>query len=134
MEGFTVTDEQIREVIEKTPSSILDHLIGEYIHDQRKEGSQDPLRTLGVKRTPSWGVLFYLPESFPYSSDKMPLRWLAGRHLFLYAFPRKRGISMDSNDFGDLLLMLLDDDLFPVEQEGNNVELLQPEPERIERR
>ena len=34
---------------------------------------------------------------------------------------------MDSNDFGDLLLMLLDDDLFPVEQEGNNVELLQPE-------
>lgn len=41
---------------------------------------------------------------------------------------------MDSNDFGDLLLMLLDDDLFPVEQEGNNVELLQPEPERLERR
>lgn len=37
MEGFTVTDEQIREVIEKTPSSILDHLIGEYIHDQRNQ-------------------------------------------------------------------------------------------------
>lgn len=26
---------------------------------------------------------------------------------------------MDSNDLGDLLLMLLDDDLFPVEEEEN---------------
>lgn len=29
---------------------------------------------------------------------------------------------MESNDFGDLLLMLLDDDLFPVEQEDTEME------------
>lgn len=30
---------------------------------------------------------------------------------------------MDSNDLGDLLLLLLDDDLFPIE-EDENVEIL----------
>jgi len=29
---------------------------------------------------------------------------------------------MESNDFGDLLLMMLDDDLFPVEQEDVETE------------
>lgn len=37
MEGTNVTDEQIREVIKKTPISVLDHLISEYIHDQRNQ-------------------------------------------------------------------------------------------------
>lgn len=32
--------------------------------------------------------------------------------LFLYYFFRKGVILMGSNDFGDILLMLLDDDLF----------------------
>lgn len=37
MEGITVTDEYIRQVIKETPSSVLDHLIGEYIHDARNQ-------------------------------------------------------------------------------------------------
>lgn len=37
MEGLTVSDEYIREVIEKTPISILDNLIGEYVHDERNQ-------------------------------------------------------------------------------------------------
>ena len=41
---------------------------------------------------------------------------------------------MDSNDLGDLLLMMLDDDLFPVEEDGKHVAILQPEPTKTERR
>ena len=37
MEGITATDKQIREVIEHTPISILDYLIGEFIHDERNQ-------------------------------------------------------------------------------------------------
>ena len=36
---------------------------------------------------------------------------------------------MESNDLGDILLMLLDDDLFPIQieqEEDNGVEILQP--------
>ena len=35
MEGFTVTDAEIREVIKKTPISIISTAISEYIHDAR---------------------------------------------------------------------------------------------------
>lgn len=38
---------------------------------------------------------------------------------------------MDSYD-NDMLILLLDDDLFPVEQEESNVALLQSEPARTE--
>lgn len=62
------------------------------------------------------GALFLFPHNFLSCSSKMPSRWLAGGLLFLYAFSGKRVIQMESNDFGDLLLMLLDDDLFPVEE------------------
>ena len=41
---------------------------------------------------------------------------------------------MDSNDLGDILLMMLDDDLFPVDQDENNVALLSTEPQKTERR
>ena len=41
---------------------------------------------------------------------------------------------MDSNDLGDLLLMMLDDDLFPVEEDKKHVAILQPEPTKTERR
>lgn len=41
---------------------------------------------------------------------------------------------MESNDLNDILLMLLDDDLFPVEREEKDVALLQSEPARPERR
>lgn len=37
MEGKPVSDQEIREVISKTPISVLDHLIGEYIHDSRNQ-------------------------------------------------------------------------------------------------
>lgn len=37
MEGKPVSDQEIREVISKTPISVLDHLIGEYIHDERNQ-------------------------------------------------------------------------------------------------
>lgn len=37
MEGITVTDEEIREVIEHTPISVLDNLISEYVHDERNQ-------------------------------------------------------------------------------------------------
>ncbi len=37
MEGSTVSDEYIREVIKETPISVLDHLISEYIHDERNQ-------------------------------------------------------------------------------------------------
>ena len=37
MEGITVTDKYIREVIKETPISVLDHLISEYIHDERNQ-------------------------------------------------------------------------------------------------
>lgn len=40
---------------------------------------------------------------------------------------------MDSYD-NDMLILLLDDDLFPVEQEENNVALLSAQPEKSERR
>lgn len=36
---------------------------------------------------------------------------------------------MESNDLGDILLMLLDDDLFPIQteqEENDGVEILQP--------
>lgn len=32
---------------------------------------------------------------------------------------------MESNDFGDILLMLLDDDLFPTESEDENVDRME---------
>lgn len=35
MEGVTVTDEQIREVIRNTPISKIESTISEYIHDSR---------------------------------------------------------------------------------------------------
>ena len=35
MEGLTVTDKYIREVIKNTPISKIDHAISEYIHDAR---------------------------------------------------------------------------------------------------
>ena len=41
---------------------------------------------------------------------------------------------MDSNDLGDLLLMMLDDDLFPIEEDEKHVAILQPEPAKTERR
>lgn len=37
MEGKPVSDQEIREVISKTPISVLDHLISEYIHDARNQ-------------------------------------------------------------------------------------------------
>ena len=37
MEGFTVTDEQIRAVIKNTPISKLEKAISEYIHDARNQ-------------------------------------------------------------------------------------------------
>ena len=43
----------------------------------------------------------------------MPLGFIAGGLLFLYNFWQKEGAGMESHDLGDILLMLLDDDLFP---------------------
>lgn len=37
MEGKNVSDEIIRDVINQTPISVLDHLISEYIHDERNQ-------------------------------------------------------------------------------------------------
>ncbi len=34
--------------------------------------------------------------------------------------PKKEGVEMESSELGDLLLLLLDDDLFPVETEDES--------------
>ena len=41
---------------------------------------------------------------------------MVGRSLFLYPYRQKEGVHMDSYD-NDIILMLLDDDLFPVEDD-----------------
>lgn len=41
---------------------------------------------------------------------------------------------MESNDLNDILLLLLDDDLFPVEREEKDVALLSAKSEKFERR
>ena len=40
--------------------------------------------------------------------------------FFVTLAPKKEGVEMESNDLGDLLLLLLDDDLFPIETEDGD--------------
>lgn len=54
------------------------------------------------------------------TTKKPPLCAIHKRRLFLYSDSRKTGDFMESNDTGDLLLMLLDDDLFPREEPEEN--------------
>ena len=57
--------------------------------------------------------LFFIARKFPIDFLKIALPLPRGRASFFICFShRKRVIKMDSNDFGDILLMFLDDDLF----------------------
>ena len=51
---------------------------------------------------------------------------MVNRSLFLYTFCRKKVRKMNSYD-NDLLLLMLDDDLFWYESEDDDVSALQPE-------
>lgn len=45
----------------------------------------------------------------------------AGASFCICSFPEE-GVTLESNDLGDLLLMMLDDDLFPREEEPDESE------------
>lgn len=59
----------------------------------------------------------------------MPFRLLAGGLLFLYHFTRKKVPEVEGYD-NDIILLLLDDDLFWI-PEDENVAILQSEPAAV---
>lgn len=74
--------------------------------------------------------LFCLKLYFRCTEIALPLT--RGRaSFFISFFQKERDSIMDSYD-NDMLILLLDDDLFPVEQEESNVALLSAQPEKSE--
>lgn len=74
---------------------------------------------------PNWEALFLLQKTNKNpikTTRKPPLCAIHKRRLFSYSESRKTGDFMESNDTGDLLLMLLDDDLFWGDQKQKGSE------------
>lgn len=70
-----------------------------------------------------------MPKIARIKHTDTPSRSSSGGGFFATLTPKKEGKEMESNDLGEILLMLLDDDLFPVQteqEENDGVEILQP--------
>ena len=63
-----------------------------------------------------------MPKIARIPHQRCPFRSFREWLFFVTLFPEKEGVEMESNDTGDLLLMLLDDDLFFREQEEGDDE------------